>query len=131
MVRVDQSSSSAGGALNYGKWDKLVLEDSDDDAPKKQKEPLLMQGKTYANHEADSVMTEQFITVMRSHLGKEKYPLSQRKLLARFIAVQHRGDEPSNIYRYADMTAHHRDELLGHHGIRLVVGISLALHEQR
>ena len=103
MVEVDEGSSSA--ALNYGKWDKLVLEDSDDDAPNKQKEPLLMQGKTYANHEADSVMTEEFIKVMRSRLGKEKYPLSQRKLLARFIAVQHRGDEPSNIYRYADMCA--------------------------
>ena len=105
MVEVDEGSSSATTALNYGKWDKLVLEDSDDDAPNKQKEPLLMQGKTYANHEADSVMTEDFIKVMRSRLGKEKYPLSQRKLLARFIAVQHRGDEPSNIYRYADMCA--------------------------
>ena len=106
MVEVDEGSSSATTALNYGKWDQLVLEDSDDDdAPNKQKEPMLMQGKTYANHEADSVMTEDFIKVMRSRLGKEKYPLSQRKLLARFIAVQHRGDEPSNIYRYADMCA--------------------------
>jgi len=102
----DESGSGAAGdrRLNYDKWDKLVLEDSDDDATKK-KEPLLMQGKTYANHEADAVMTEQFITVMRKHLGKEKYPLSQRKLLSRFIAVQHRGDEPSNIYRYTDMCA--------------------------
>ena len=106
MVEVEEeASSSSATALNYGKWDKLVLEDSDDDAPSKQKEPLLMQGKTYANHEADATLTDEFVKVMRSRLGKEKYPLSQRKLLARFIAVQHRGDEPSNVYRYADMCA--------------------------
>ena len=43
--------------------------------------------------------------LLRQHLGKEKYPLAQRKLLARFIAVQFRGAEPSNVYRYADMCA--------------------------
>ena len=32
-------------------------EDSDEDADKK-KEPLLMQGKSYANHEADAALTE-------------------------------------------------------------------------
>ena len=99
------ASASAGERrLNYDKWDKLVLEDSDEDADKK-KEPLLMQGKSYANHEADAALTEHFIKVLRQHLGKEKYPLAQRKLLARFIAVQFRGAEPSNVYRYADMCA--------------------------
>ena len=97
-------SKGADGRLDYGKWDKLQLSDSDDDKPKK-REPLLRETKTNAHYERDAALTEHFITVLRKHLGKEKYPLSQRKLLARFIAVQSKGDEPSNVYRYSDITA--------------------------
>lgn len=109
MVDDGPSSSTslnkgADGRLDYGKWDKLQLSDSDDEGPKK-KEPLLRENKTNAHLERDTALTEHFVTVLRKHLGKEKYPLSQRKLLARFIAVQSKGDEPSNVYRYSDITA--------------------------
>lgn len=97
-------SKGADKPLDYGKWDKLELSDSDDDKPKKT-EPLLRESKTNAHFERDAALTEHFVTVLRKHLGKEKYPLSQRKLLARFIAVQSKGDQPSNVYRYSDITA--------------------------
>ena len=65
-------------------------------------QPLLLSGKASAQVEADSELYERYKALFKTHL-KGRFPLALRKLLARFIAVQHRGDETSNIYRYSDI----------------------------
>jgi hypothetical protein len=88
------------GTLNYDKWSNII--DSDDEADSGKVEPLLDSQKVDAQRDADAAVTDRFITYLRKHLKKD-YALAQRKLVARFVGVQHRGTQASNIYRYNDI----------------------------
>ena len=102
------ASDAPHAPLSYSKWDRF--EDSDEDTGAAGDEangrvnPLLSANKAQQQHEADAAVAERFVVYLRQHLKKE-YPLSLRKLAARFIGAQHRGTLSSNIYRYNDIVA--------------------------
>ena len=89
-------------ALSYDKWNVIDGVSSDDDESKGAARPLLAGGKSHAQHQADEAMYEAFKQRFKEHF-KGRAPLRQRKLLARFVAMQHRYAEPSNTFRYADI----------------------------
>mmetsp|Transcript_52558 Transcript_52558/g.120755 ORF Transcript_52558/g.120755 Transcript_52558/m.120755 type:complete len:148 (-) Transcript_52558:9-452(-) len=92
------SVGSTHSALSYEKWQAVTVSDDEDGEAK----PLLPSRKDPAQVEADGEMYERYKALFKAHL-KGKFPLALRKLLARFIAVQHRGTESSNIYRYSEI----------------------------
>ena len=92
-----------GRPLSYNKWAIIEDAESDDDGQKEAR-PLgaLGHAKSKEQHEADNILYDKFRGYLKTHF-KGKYPLSQRKLLARFIAIQDKVDQSSNIYRYNDI----------------------------
>ena len=88
--------------LSYNKWDHFGEEDEDGPATSEPATPMLPSTKKDAQVDADNQMYERFRNYMKTYF-KGKYPLAQRKLLARFIAVAHEGAEESNAFRYPDI----------------------------
>lgn len=86
--------------LSYDKWSRIDGASSEDEADAAR--PLLAGGKSREQHIADEALYEAFRGRFKEHF-KGRAPLRQRKLLARFVAMQHRGPEQSNTYRYADI----------------------------
>ena len=95
------STTPTSTFLSYNKFDKMDL-DADSGDETQPRAPMLISSKAHEVFERDNVMFERFKLLFKTHL-KADYPLSLRKLLARFIAVQHAGGESSNIYRYNDI----------------------------
>ena len=88
--------------LSYNKWDDFGEEDEDGPGTSEPATPMLASAKKDAQIDADNQMYERFRNYMKAYF-KGKYPLAQRKLLARFIAVAHEGAEESNAFRYPDI----------------------------
>jgi len=96
-------STDTHTALSYDKWSHIEGASSDDgdaDAVR----PLLSGQKSRVQLQADEELCETFKALFKQHF-KGRAPLRQRKLLARFISLQHSGPEPSNTFRYSDIIA--------------------------
>lgn len=107
--------------LSYDKWAKLDEGDSDEEgAADGAAAPML--SKSQQQLEADEKLYEKFRAIFKQHC-KGQYPLAARKLLARFIAIQHRGAEPTNTFRYADIMGivqQRREELMERSSVELL-----------
>ena len=119
-------------ALSYDKWNVIDGVSSDDDESKGAARPLLAGGKSHAQHQADEAMYEAFKQRFKEHF-KGRVPLRQRKLLARFVAMQHRYAEPSNTFRYADIigiVTQRHEELMEPSCVSLLCDLQKALLKQ-
>eukprot|EP00315_Gephyrocapsa_oceanica_P013838 CAMPEP_0185351264 /NCGR_PEP_ID=MMETSP1364-20130426/3330_1 /TAXON_ID=38817 /ORGANISM="Gephyrocapsa oceanica, Strain RCC1303" /LENGTH=253 /DNA_ID=CAMNT_0027950807 /DNA_START=62 /DNA_END=823 /DNA_ORIENTATION=- len=119
-------------ALSYDKWNVIDGVSSDDDESKGAARPLLAGGKSHAQHQADEAMYEAFKQRFKEHF-KGRAPLRQRKLLARFVAMQHRYAEPSNTFRYADIigiVTQRHEELMEPSCVSLLCDLQKALLKQ-
>ena len=119
-------------ALSYDKWNVIDGVSSDDDESKGAARPLLAGGKSHAQHQADEAMYEAFKERFKEHF-KGRAPLRQRKLLARFVAMQHRYAEPSNTFRYADIigiVTQRQEELMEPSCVSLLCDLQKALLKQ-
>ena len=94
--------SQTHAPLSYNKWDNFGEEDEEGPGRSEPAAPMLASAKKDAQIDADNQMYERFRSYMKTYF-KGKYPLAQRKLLARFIAVAHEGAEESNAFRYPDI----------------------------
>ena len=94
--------SQTHAPLSYNKWDNFGEEDEEGPGRSEPATPMLASAKKDAQIDADNQMYERFRSYMKTYF-KGKYPLAQRKLLARFIAVAHEGAEESNAFRYPDI----------------------------
>tara|TARA_B100000524_G_scaffold253677_1_gene137079 strand:+ start:1662 stop:2504 length:843 start_codon:yes stop_codon:yes gene_type:complete len=108
--------------LSYQKWDTLDAAGSDVEGIDADGTKLPLLSKSPQQLEADEAVYEKYKGVFKQHC-KGQYALATRKLLARFIAIQHRGSEPTNTFRYADIMAlvqQRREELLARSSVDLL-----------
>lgn len=119
-------------ALSYDKWSHIEGASSDEEEALDAGRPLLASNKGHAQHQADEQLYETFKARFKQHF-KGRAPLKQRKLLSRFIAVQHSGPEASNTYRYADIigiVTQRHDELMDASCVALLCGLHKELLKQ-
>eukprot|EP00967_Tisochrysis_lutea_P035883 scaffold43084_cov25-Tisochrysis_lutea.AAC.3 len=116
-------------ALSYDKWSRIEGASSDEG---EEARPLLGSSKSVAHHQADEQLYEAIKARFKAHF-KGFAPLRQRKLLSRFAALQHRGVEPSNTYRYADIigiVTQRHDELMDKSCVELLCKLHKELLKQ-
>uniref|UniRef100_A0A7S4BN81 Uncharacterized protein n=1 Tax=Chrysotila carterae TaxID=13221 RepID=A0A7S4BN81_CHRCT len=108
--------------VDYNKWEKVNASSSDENSGdegsrpqtsggtvvlrkpgnKQPARPLLDSNKSDGQRRLDEIMYQRYLSLFEKHLKESD--ADRRSLLARFIAVQHKGHESSNIYRYSDIT---------------------------
>ena len=88
--------------LSYNKWDHFGDDEEDAGGASEPATPMLASTKAEAQIDHDNELYERFRAHLKTYF-KGKYPLAQRKLVARFIAVAHEGDEATNAFRYPDI----------------------------
>jgi hypothetical protein len=121
--------------LSYSRWDSIGDGDSDDEPKQpKPKEPLgaLGHAKSKEQHDADGALYDRFRGHLKTHF-KGTHSVTQRKLVARFIAVQHKMDQSSNVFRYNDiigLAAQRQDELMERGCVNLLCELHKAMLNQ-